>query len=330
MIPTLCKSLNGKTRFLVKRLESVIFTTEQNISLTCHNTYSKNLQRKPEILLHDTRNQGEPQTGKISIEPGLLLENTFAWNYMKNSNNYTNTVAQPLLPSTKQIPDSEADSLIQTNWTSFSPNEFIDNFEKISHYAFEKEQDISNRKYSEIVKSLQRKCPKFSDCELRKILKCLRLWNKYVISTSVWGCIDAECTKRMSDWSPDNILLTCDLFYKLKFEHPAGFIWNSVKHLSNNPDKLSTPNLVQFAYFINICRRPSLKLYRTEYCLDKHINELSIEEVGIVAMGFFKSQNKIQNVSLINQIIRKTIRSVNDASDVSLASIVKILRYASI
>lgn len=76
-----------------------------------------------------------------------------------------------------------------------------------------------------------------------------------------------------------------------------------------------------------MCNRkwhPGVNHFELENVLATMIYELSIEEVSIVALGFFKTNKKITNHNLLNALIMKLESRVDTLDSVSLTALLKV------
>ena len=55
------------------------------------------------------------------------------------------------------------------------------------------------------------------------------------------------------------------------------------------------------------------------------IHDLTIEEIGVACMGFFKTENSISNVDVVDSIITKLIKNAEVVHEITLASIMKVI-----
>lgn len=68
----------------------------------------------------------------------------------------------------------------------------------------------------------------------------------------------------------------------------------------------------------------NVPFYNLEYQLETCIEDLSIEEIGVAVMGFFKTQNVIHSEKVMNHIINKTINEIKSVPEITLACILKV------
>lgn len=89
---------------------------------------------------------------------------------------------------------------------------------------------------------------------------------------------------------------------------------------------LTASQLVQTLFLVMCNRRwhPGVNHFEWEAAFATKLYELSIEEVTIVALGFFKTNKKIINVDLLNSLILKLESHVDTLDSVSLTALLKV------
>lgn len=65
-------------------------------------------------------------------------------------------------------------------------------------------------------------------------------------------------------------------------------------------------------------------MYNIEYQLEKIVHTLAIEEIGIAALGFFKTQSVVNSDKLKGYIIDRVIQEKDTIPEVTLSAILKV------
>ena len=218
------------------------------------------------------------------------------------------------------------ENLLNKQWISMSNAEILENLKILSYYIF-KNQDEIDPKYYEILLIIISHCSNFNDNELHHLLNCLEVWNieSYeIVHKHISAIIDEECLERMQNWSIDEIFLFNDHFYKLGIGRSSRFAQNSLKTMLIK--NMSLQNLVQYAFLMKVNRRTLIRFDIFEHYLLKYANEMTVEEIGIISMAFFKYETAIRNKDLQRIFMHKLCENINTVSDIALASILKVLR----
>lgn len=265
-----------------------------------------------------------------NILKSTSLEVTYARNVLRNSEAYTNCLADSLIKKT-DINITDVQELIKKEWIIMPNEELLNNFEILSCYVNKKKNElISNDKYKTLVNVLSVKCKYFNNKELMHLLNCLELWplnqNNNLCSKmiKILQIIDQEYCNRLPSLSVDDIFLINDYFCKVNFLGMSNFMNMSLTTLNFN--KLSFTNLVQLMFFMKVERNLKIPLPTIEQHLWKYYDKFTIEELGIISMAFFKHECKIQDKQILLKIMNKLQNNLNVVDDVTLIAILKTLR----
>lgn len=65
-------------------------------------------------------------------------------------------------------------------------------------------------------------------------------------------------------------------------------------------------------------------MYNFEYKMENFIKEITLEEIGVALLGFFKTHTSLKNENLVKYIIDRTIDEIGRVPEITLASILKV------
>lgn len=186
------------------------------------------------------------------------------------------------------------------------------------------------------IKSIINKLNQLSDNELIEVLliivgtQSLHLESHFSKNFSIFRNLARECTKRVKRWNTDQLLLVSDICFSLGGPFYTIILPYALKTINAKPKHLSPYNLVQIFFYVGTLRNYNFANQKDE--IEKRILEtyeyLDIEELSIIALGFFKSQNKIENTNLLSKIIESTIIYKKNISDFALIALLKSLQYS--
>lgn len=281
--------------------------------------------------LYDSNNLSYSQAN-VSKRPYITEfvphENNHAEMILRKSEISSNTLSMPLSDEEhSQI--SDAVSLMERDWSSMDNEEFAKNFKILSFYARENQITMEDLDYRGIFKILASRCSSFSDEELQCLLSCLELWmgnRRQIPYIDLSEAVDDECLRRMDHWSVDRLLLINDRLHKLGMIRTSKFSSTSLRTLSAKLHGLSPANLVHLAFLLKVGPKMLIDLQNFEHCLNKCIDRLTAEELGIIAIMFFRYQYSIKSEDLLLKIFRIVQDNVHTISDISLSSCLKQLR----
>lgn len=81
-------------------------------------------------------------------------------------------------------------------------------------------------------------------------------------------------------------------------------------------------------FYANTSRKflPTLPMYDIEQEICSYYNDFSIKELGIVSLGFFKTQTPIRNRELVKNLYNSVIKEIVNINSLELAAFLKVLK----
>ncbi|TGZ49278.1 uncharacterized protein [Temnothorax longispinosus] len=271
----------------------------------------------------------------VEISPDRIPENTYAHNLFLSSTKYADIVMRPST-TYAYVTNKEALEILEQDWGSMTSAESASAVKKLSYNVChnDDEEKIDPLKYAKSFSTLNTQ--NLTDDDLMTIMKHLVPLRSHMekcdFYNSLCGRIDRECIVRFSRLPREKMLYLCDVIYqmvpKVFQQFYSQYIWNSIRQLGNKPHKLSPQQLVQILFFLNIYRKPPINMYELEFQLERCMEDLSINELAVAALGFFKTSTKIRSNDFLKRIIRRTIDEIDTVETVSIAGIIKLVRYS--
>jgi len=82
-------------------------------------------------------------------------------------------------------------------------------------------------------------------------------------------------------------------------------------------------------FYANTSRKflPTLPMYDIEQEICSYYNDFNIKELGIVALGFFKTQTPIRNQELVKNLYNSVIKEIVNINSIELAAFLKVLEF---
>lgn len=264
-----------------------------------------------------------------------FTENAYAHAVLERNPVYTGTLAPKVFVETEDISDDEFQNMTRKDWNSESAESVFVGFKKIVLFSSKKQHSVNDETFEGVIKALTQKCSQLNDNDLIGILACLRQWppdekpysENYV---ELWKEVDKQCVLRMEKWDRNKLLFVADHWYLLNLGKISNFMWHCTVRLSRRPEKLTSSQLVQCMFYINVRRKfpPHISVYDFEYSLQNCLDQLTLDDLGILAMGFFKSKKPIRSQTLLTELIRRIINSVDTIHEITLAALLKVIRYS--
>lgn len=81
-------------------------------------------------------------------------------------------------------------------------------------------------------------------------------------------------------------------------------------------------------FYANTSRKflPTLPMYDIEQEICSYYNDFNIKELGIVSLGFFKTQTPIRNQELVKNLYNSVIKEIANINSIELAAFLKVLK----
>lgn len=265
-----------------------------------------------------------PNPNKLDVK-----ENTFNHSVLENIPAYSMTVFRPAREPWNVSQGIDKDYFKNSDILNKPIQELLLLFETVCAL---KSIDSDNVFY--VFDTLKKRCHEMDDDQLASVLRNLKhsiVFQTYKRDelTNFWKELDRLCLKRWKTWPVEKSFYFIDLWYCLDLTKRSDFIFTSLMKYLGKPHKLSPQQVVQLLFYMNVMRHPkNVSFYNLEYQLETCIEDLSIEEIGVAVMGFFKTQNAIHNEKILNYIIDKTVNEIKSVPEITLACILKALRYS--
>ncbi|XP_066602841.1 uncharacterized protein [Prorops nasuta] len=299
----------------------------QSISVSFQHTESN----RSTYSLHQANPQG---TAVIENKRNVSNnENNYARSLLLNPVYYFNTVVFP--PKiVLYVTDESAKEILDKDWSLMSNDELIVALKKLSHHAANATKNLDPILYHNMLTNLIDRCKtmdKFAQFEIMKLLIPLQWLNHYSPQfTNLMNTLDELSYNNMTTYTLNEKFLLCDIFYCLKVSKTSKFVPRAMLKISSKADKLTSRQLIQLFFLLNIARKPPINIYNLEYRLEQVIEDIMPNELSIIAMGFFKTKTSIKSNDLVKTILTKVTKNINLMNEISIAEIMKIFKFSKI
>lgn len=302
--------------------------------------FTRNLFRI--ILLNNTKNVYKITNPTTAVQPTnrfLHLAVTIkAKMYMDKENLHAHQVLESSLKDYQIFPDYTDDikinklipDIIAPKKTSVaSVYQMFENFKHVCCYCRQANVLISEPHFADFTKQFCDIIHLLNDDQLRDSLSLLALLPQETSVRSpnfieLWNTLDVECCRRIEKWKTNELLLICDAWYKLNLARICEFVWEALRKLGRKVIKMEPNQLVQTMFLCNIMRRPVFDMFDFEVNLAKCAHEMTLAELGVMSMGFFKTQTPIRNQELIGYLYRRVIDELQTVDDITFVSVLKV------
>ncbi|RVE43951.1 hypothetical protein evm_011383 [Chilo suppressalis] len=261
----------------------------------------------------------------------MEYENQHAYNIMENKGYVTKINLEEIMDAS--LSSENFNKILNDNWNNKSPSEIYHAFSLLGIYSSKNAMCISNEIFDSFIDNLTDNISFATDEELKTLFYSLLKWPETASVRTrnyieVWVALDDECLNRLKRWTLDEMLQFLGLFYMLNVTKASDFSLKALQKLTSKSKQLSPCQLVQTMFYIGIMRKAPFDMHNLELHLEQLFPEFTVDELAIMAMGFFKSKTPIRNTDLTTKIIYKVIENSKDIHEVSLASLLKVIRYS--
>lgn len=271
-----------------------------------------------------------------------FLHNTRVLNFKRFTNNeidfssrfvVQHDFSEYLLNHQDQKKIEYSESLLTSNKSNYSNDEMIQILDVIAKHCQSEGDCISNEKYTKFVQDLVERIPKLTQEEIVRFLITLKKLpqTKHAHETNyqdLWETLDEVCRNNVTVWKSPYLLKLCALWNNLYLARNSNFVFASLRKVARQIGKYSAGELVEFMFYVSICRK-DVEMLQVEKRMLEVFDDFTIHEIGVLCGAFFKSQKKIKSFELISRIFDKLIKDIDLVSEITLAGILKNLRYCS-
>ncbi|KFZ52433.1 FAST kinase domain-containing protein 5, partial [Podiceps cristatus] len=207
-----------------------------------------------------------------------------------------------------------------------SPGTLTDGFRKLSCLPVEQHAAlVSRREFNTLCRCAVKTIGLFSTSDLIDILKaCVRL----VLPPThpLLNACENEFCRRAWDMNLDQLLLVADCWRCLDRSVPS-YLSILFSYANMHWKDLTLPQFVQLVYIIGEGRRSPVDLVqKVESMILKYFDSFTLEEVGAICLGLFKSLSGISD-HVMRKIADRVSLQIEDMSTYALVNVLKMLRY---
>ncbi|NXU54331.1 FAKD5 protein, partial [Turnix velox] len=230
------------------------------------------------------------------------------------------------------LPSEEGDFILSSvvaHKDNQSPGTISDYFCKLSHLPVEQHTSlVSDLRFNALCHSAVRNMRLFSTSDLINILKaCVRL--AVPPTHPLLKECETEFCRRVWDMNLEQLLLVADCWRCLDRSVPS-YLSILFSYANMHWKDITLPQFVQLVYIIGEGRRSPVDLMqKMEIMILKYLDSFTLEEVGAVCLGLFKSLSGISD-HIMRKIADRVSVQMEDMSSYALVNMLKMLRYTRI
>ncbi|XP_037301638.1 FAST kinase domain-containing protein 5, mitochondrial-like [Manduca sexta] len=269
-------------------------------------------------------------TSLFKAKMHMEYENKYAFTILENKG-YANSLISK--PADNLLSSTQVQDILQTDWSNKSPSEVFKVFPELAMYSAQNNLCLSNTMFDKYIDTLTDNIASATDKELESLFYTINLWpdppsirtRNYI---EVWAALDDECLNRVKQWSNDQLLNFITFFYMISVIRMSDFCVKTLNKLATKIKQLTPAQVVQTTFFVGVMRKQPFDMYNIEHYLNDNFTSFTVDDLAIMSMGFFKSKTPIRNLNIVYKIINIVMENANTIHEVSLAALLKIIRYS--
>ncbi|XP_022902864.2 FAST kinase domain-containing protein 5, mitochondrial isoform X3 [Onthophagus taurus] len=263
--------------------------------------------------------------------------------FVENSFAYSVLEPLPIVSTLKQISinnnnnknvktEEDFERFLNKDWRKCGVKEIVDGFNAVLPFCVENNVNITNKNFDFLVDGLLDNVENLSTDDIISVLKFLtesplpgglNMHNYH----DVWSAMDDVCCWRLKSFDLQTSFYVANLWFKMGLGRICDFIYELLEKYSKKPARLTKSELVYIFFYFNICRKRTMD-FSYEDAIEKKISLMSPDEIGIVALGFFKTKTMIKSADTLNVMIDCAINNSKSIHEITLAAIVKTIRLS--
>uniref|UniRef100_A0A1B6F893 RAP domain-containing protein n=1 Tax=Cuerna arida TaxID=1464854 RepID=A0A1B6F893_9HEMI len=235
------------------------------------------------------------------------------------------------------ITDKEFENIVGVaDWKNKSAYNVVVSFISLAVYSSSKlKVTVDDERFDKLVSEFVQKCSQFTEDQLIDSLVAVQFWplSEHVKTHNylqIWKALDHVCHDRYLDWTVDKMLFMMDLWYNIKLIRLSSFVYKGLNKISRKCDDLNHHQMIQTLFYMSCTRKlhPAISLREYEHFIQKHITQLSVEEIAIFSVAFFKTKTPILNTKILLYIMQRVIEEMDTIPEITLTGINKALRLS--
>uniref|UniRef100_A0A6P7F9H3 FAST kinase domain-containing protein 5, mitochondrial n=1 Tax=Diabrotica virgifera virgifera TaxID=50390 RepID=A0A6P7F9H3_DIAVI len=260
--------------------------------------------------------------------------------FIDHENIYAHKIVfKDFLPSSViNVPENDVSStewfqeVLAQNWRDSNIDDIVTTFYRVKNFCIKNGIAILDTRFDNLVDGLMDNCEHIKDDQLIGLLYCLSEYPPVESYKShnfhdVWSCLDDICCWKIIEWDMEKSFTVANAWYKLRLGKHCDYIYTLINRTAKRADDLTKEQLLSIYFYLNVYRKRAVD-FEYEFALEKLVNDMDIDEMGVVAMGYFKTKTKIKLVNIQEALAKKVIENSSTAHDITLTAILKVLRYS--
>lgn len=205
----------------------------------------------------------------------------------------------------------------------------LSNFQLIADMILQQNLSVTSDIFQMSLGDMLTNCSEFSSSELIEGIHVLKQIQPTAESTksemvdALWLAFSAACAAKCKDWDIQQLLYVCDLWSLTALGNRTVFAFEACRKFGDIVDELTLKQSVQALSYLSWYRK--LNVSRFEAPLASGFDELSLEELSVAALGFFRTSTSIRSSKLVQDMYAKLLNEdIGHLDDLSLVNLIKV------
>lgn len=224
-----------------------------------------------------------------------------------------------------------------SNFNEYSHFEILRQFTKLTNLPPDKEVDLlTNQKFIQICELLISQLSEWNHEEFFCLMQVLIKFDFHSCITPILRTLrlklsskfDKECVKRIPQFTTEQLFQACDFFFYFRYNKYSKFSQTFFNLIQDKT--LSDTELIVALFYANLSRNvPKKFIDNVLESISSIADSLTLEEMAIICLGFFKTKYQIRNTAFLETMIDKLYREINLTDPITVSALFKGLQIST-
>lgn len=263
-----------------------------------------------------------------------ILRKNVAYRPLMMHNDDVGTEVQNVLKKQNVSPHLD---VFLSNFDYYSRFEIISRFNKLTSLSPENQNELFiNKKFVQACEHLINRISDWNNKEFFCLMQVMTKFNFRSCITPILRplrfmigkAFDDECIKRAPQISTEQLFQSCDFFFYLRYSKYSKFCRSFFKLIQDKA--LSKSELILALFYANLLRQaPKDFIDKTLNLVPSIADSLTLEEMAIISLGFFKTKFQIRNIAFLSALVNKLHCEINLIDPITVSALFKGLQIST-
>ena len=224
-----------------------------------------------------------------------------------------------------------------SNLNDYSHLEILTQFNKLTSLSVDEQENLfTDEKFIELCELLTDQLSEWNSEELFHLMQVLIRFNFRSCITPILRPLrlkissrfDKECIKRAPQFTTEELFKACDFFFYFRDNKRSKYCQKFFSLIQN--ESLSEPELILTLFYANLSRNvPQNFVNKALESVSLIAKNLTLEEMAIVCLGFFKTKYQIRNVTFLETLVEKLHCEIDQIEPITVSALFKGLQIST-